>query len=544
MKALNRLTTRRFPATDVYTIDQARELSLLSRALGRQLGMLIDRKGRVDMVLVGEAGGILIPELPRARSGADRLRGLRLLHTHLTPDGLSQEDLMDLLFLRLDAIIVLTVNPDGDPVQWQEAHLLPTPVAGQPYRVEQLRPWDQTRAHFAATAEALEEELARRSDDTREASDAPRALLVSVAAQPRIIQERNLDELAELARTAGLVVAGRMVQRVAQVNPKFILGKGKMAELEVLALEGRAGILVFDGELSPAQLHNLADITERKVLDRTQLILDIFAQHAVTRAGKLQVELAQLRYTQPRLTGKNRAMDRLMGGIGGRGPGETKLETDRRRSRERMARLRKELDQLRRQRAFTRSRRARRGIPLAALVGYTNAGKSTLLNNLTRSEVLAENKLFATLDPTTRRLRFPAEREIILADTVGFIRNLPRELMDAFRATLEELESADLLVHVADASHPDLLQQITSVETILEELELQHMPRILLLNKWDLLDVPARAELADAFPHAIPVSARTGDGLKRLLEVLENMLLSTQQTQLLIPFEEGGPVLQ
>lgn len=544
MKALNRLTTRRFPATDVYTIDQARELSLLSRALGRQLGMLIDRKGRVDMVLVGEAGGILIPELPRARSGADRLRGLRLLHTHLTPDGLSQEDLMDLLFLRLDAIIVLTVNPDGDPVQWQEAHLLPTPVAGQPYRVEQLRPWDQTSAHFAATAEALEEELARRSDDTREASDAPRALLVSVAAQPRIIQERNLDELAELARTAGLVVAGRMVQRVAQVNPKFILGKGKMAELEVLALEGRAGILVFDGELSPAQLHNLADITERKVLDRTQLILDIFAQHAVTRAGKLQVELAQLRYTQPRLTGKNRAMDRLMGGIGGRGPGETKLETDRRRSRERMARLRKELDQLRRQRAFTRSHRARRGIPLAALVGYTNAGKSTLLNNLTRSEVLAENKLFATLDPTTRRLRFPAEREIILADTVGFIRNLPRELMDAFRATLEELESADLLVHVADASHPDLLQQITSVETILEELELQHMPRILLLNKWDLLDVPARAELADAFPHAIPVSARTGDGLKRLLEVLENMLLSTQQTQLLIPFEEGGPVLQ
>ena len=268
MKALNRLTTRRFPATDVYTIDQARELSLLSRALGRQLGMLIDRKGRVDMVLVGEAGGILIPELPRARSGADRLRGLRLLHTHLTPDGLSQEDLMDLLFLRLDAIIVLTVNPDGDPVQWQEAHLLPTPVAGQPYRVEQLRPWDQTSAHFAATAEALEEELARRSDDTREASDAPRALLVSVAAQPRIIQERNLDELAELARTAGLAVAGRMVQRVAQVNPKFILGKGKMAELEVLALEGRAGTLVFDGELSPAQLHNLADITERTQIEK------------------------------------------------------------------------------------------------------------------------------------------------------------------------------------------------------------------------------------------------------------------------------------
>ena len=526
LNALNRLFNRRFPAEDVYTIDQARELALLSRALGRQVGLLIDRKGRVQMVLVGEAGSILIPELPRGRTGQERLRGLRLLHTHLSPDGISQEDLMDMLFLRLDAVIALSVNPTGDPVQWQAAHLLPSGVAGKPYHLDVPQPWDRTAAQFTATAEALEEELARRGEDAREATDAPRALLVSVAAQPRILQERNLDELAELARTAGLIVAGRMAQRVAQVNPRLILGKGKVAELEVLALQGRAGMLVFDGELSPAQLHNLADITERKVIDRTQLILDIFAQHAVTRAGKLQVELAQLRYTLPRLVGKNRAMDRLMGGIGGRGPGETKLETDRRKSRERMARIRKELDQLRRQRAFTRARRSRQGIPLAALVGYTNAGKSTLLNRLTRSDVLAENKLFATLDPTTRRLRFPAEREIILADTVGFIRNLPKELMDAFRATLEELEAADLLVHVADASHPDLLQQIAAVETILAEMELDRVPRLLVLNKWDQLATPARAELADAFPLALPVSAKSGDGLNYLLEQLETDLLT------------------
>ena len=460
------------------------------------------------MVLVGEAGSILIPELPRGRTGQERLRGLRLLHTHLSPDGISQEDLMDMLFLRLDAVIALNVNPTGDPVQWQAAHLLPSGAAGKPYHLDAPQPWDRTAAQFTATAEALEEELARRGEDAREAADAPRALLVSVAAQPRILQERNLDELAELARTAGLTVAGRMAQRVAQVNPRLILGKGKVAELEVLALQGRAGMLVFDGELSPAQLHNLADITERKVIDRTQLILDIFAQHAVTRAGKLQVELAQLRYTQPRLVGKNRAMDRLMGGIGGRGPGETKLETDRRKSRERMARIRKELDQLRRQRAFTRARRSRQGIPLAALVGYTNAGKSTLLNRLTRSDVLAENKLFATLDPTTRRLRFPAEREIILADTVGFIRNLPKELMDAFRATLEELEAADLLVHVADASHPDLLQQISAVETILAEMELDRVPRLLVSNKWDQLRPgPGRAG-AGRLPLAPPVSGQ------------------------------------
>lgn len=526
LNALNRLFNRRFPAEDVYTIEQARELALLSRALGRQVGLLIDRKGRVQMVLVGEAGSILIPELPRGRTGQERLRGLRLLHTHLSPDGISQEDLMDMLFLRLDAVIALNVNPTGDPVQWQAAHLLPSGAAGKPYHLDAPQPWDRTAAQFTATAEALEEELARRGEDAREAADAPRALLVSVAAQPRILQERNLDELAELARTAGLTVAGRMAQRVAQVNPRLILGKGKVAELEVLALQGRAGMLVFDGELSPAQLHNLADITERKVIDRTQLILDIFAQHAVTRAGKLQVELAQLRYTQPRLVGKNRAMDRLMGGIGGRGPGETKLETDRRKSRERMARIRKELDQLRRKRAFTRARRSRQGIPLAALVGYTNAGKSTLLNRLTRSDVLVENKLFATLDPTTRRLRFPAEREIILADTVGFIRNLPKELMDAFRATLEELEAADLLVHVADASHPDLLQQISAVETILAEMELDRVPRLLVLNKWDQLAAPARAELADAFPLALPVSAKSGDGLNSLLEQLETDLLT------------------
>lgn len=526
LNALSRLFNRRFPAEDVYTIEQAREMALLSRALGRQVGLLIDRKGRVQMVLVGEAGGILIPELPRGRTGQERLRGLRLLHTHLSPDGISQEDLMDMLFLRLDAVIALSVNPTGDPVQWQAAHLLPSGAAGRPYHLDAPQPWDRTAAQFTATAEALEEELARRGEDAREATDAPRALLVSVAAQPKVLQERNLAELAELARTAGLTVAGRLAQRVAQVNPRLILGKGKVAELEVLALQGRAGMLVFDGELSPAQLHNLADITERKVIDRTQLILDIFAQHAVTRAGKLQVELAQLRYTQPRLVGKNRAMDRLMGGIGGRGPGETKLETDRRKSRERMARIRKELDQLRRQRAFTRARRSRQGIPLAALVGYTNAGKSTLLNRLTRSDVLAENKLFATLDPTTRRLRFPAEREIILADTVGFIRNLPKELMDAFRATLEELEAADLLVHVADASHPDLLQQIAAVETILAEMELDRVPRLLVLNKWDQLAAPARAELADAFPLALPVSAKSGDGLNYLLEQLETDLLT------------------
>ncbi|WP_301097964.1 GTPase HflX, partial [uncultured Desulfovibrio sp.] len=461
---------------------------------------------------------------------ASRLRGLRLLHTHLSPEGLTEEDLMDLLFLRLDAIIALCVDPEGGPVRWQAATLAPGGAAeagAPPCRLEEPRPWDRTTADFAARAAEIESALtalpaAPAAAHGDAAPRAGRALLVSVAAEPRPVQEQHLTELAELARTAGLAVCGRIIQRVTRPDPRSILGKGKLAELEVTALRENADILVFDGELSPAQIHNLADITERKVIDRTQLILDIFAQHAASRAGRLQVELAQLRYVLPRLAGRNRALDRLMGGVGGRGPGESRLETDRRKVRERMTRLNHELEKLRRQRGL--ARRARRDIPLAALVGYTNAGKSTLLNTLTRSSVLAENRLFATLDPATRRLRVPGEREVVISDTVGFIRNLPRELVDAFRATLEELAAADFLIHVADASHPDLLQQIASVERILEDLELPAVPRVLVLNKWDRLPDPARAELAAAFPRAIPLSARTGQGLEALLHWLEREL--------------------
>lgn len=539
MKALTRLGQRRYSPVGGYSTEQARELAALSRLLSRQIGLVIDRQGRVEMVIVGDAASILIPELPRARTGAGRLRGLRLLHTHLTPEGLSHEDLMDLLFLRLDGIAVLTVDEFGAPQRFQNAHLLPAGLAEgaegsteEACRVEEAVPWDRVETDFAAEAEALEEEWSRLRDGATAAAGTTRAILVSVSPAPRPTQEAFLDELEELARTADVEVTGRLIQRVAGVNPRQILGQSKLAELEVLALRGQASLIVFDGELAPAQLHNLAEITERKVLDRTQLILDIFAQHATTRAGKLQVELAQLKYTLPRLAGRNagksRAMDRLMGGIGGRGPGETKLETDRRRIRERMTRIRKDLDDLRRQRAHTRARRNRQGLPVAALVGYTNAGKSTLLNALTRSDVLSENKLFATLDPTTRRLRFPEERELVLADTVGFIRNLPKELVEAFRATLEELESADLLLHVADAAHPDFDRQMESVENILADLDLSGIPRLLILNKWDAADADTRSALLAAYPQALPVSALTGAGLPRFSRELETRLFGVK----------------
>lgn len=529
LNAIERLYKRRFPREQIFSIEQAKELALLSRSINRQIGLLLDRNGKVELVLVGQANSIYIPELPYLPEG--RLRGLRLLHTHLDPAGLSQEDLMDMFFLRLDAVNVLTVSPDGAPMQWQGGWIMPPEppeeLLGIPGLEQQNgcalappRPWHFVDFDFAALSRAIESCLGAG----REGEIAKRAFLVSVSTEPLAIQERNLEELAELAISAGLEVGGSMIQRQARPDPGFILGKGKLMELEVQALNARAGMLIFDGELTPAQLHNLADISERQVIDRTQLILDIFAQHATTRAGRLQVELAQLAYAQPRLAGGSRAMDRLMGGIGGRGPGESKLEMDRRKSRERMARLRQELKKIRRQRCLERKKREINGVPVVALVGYTNAGKSTLLNILTSSGVKVEDRLFATLDPVTRRLRFPEEREITLADTVGFIRNLPRELMEAFRATLEELEVADLLIHVADASHPQLEQQLEAVETTLEELGLGEKPRLLALNKCDRLAPGEQEEIKVAWPNAILISGLKGDGLKKLLAGVEREL--------------------
>lgn len=537
LKGLQRLYGRRYPVQGGYSIEQARELAALSRVTGRQIALLLDRQGRPEMVIAGEPSSIFIPELSRTRQTQGRLRGLRILHTHLSDELLSQEDLMDMLFLRLDSFSVLTVNQYGEPLRFQTAHLLPPNPENDPYRIFDPVAWDRVDIDFAAQTLALEEELARTVEAVRETGPsqgavasgtgrAQRAVLVSVSTQPRVIQEQCIEELKELARSAGVECAGTMIQRVQSMNPRHILGKGKLAELEVLALRGNADLIVFDDELLPAQLAYLADITERKVLDRTQLILDVFAQRASTKAGKLQVEMAQLKYALPRLagSGRNRAFDRLAGGIGGRGPGETKLETDRRKIRDRIARIKGELDALRRQRAFVRARRAKTGIPLASLVGYTNAGKSTLLNVLTKSEVLAADKLFATLDTTTRRLRVPDEREVILADTVGFIRKLPKELKEAFRATLEELEAADLFIHVADASHPDLDRQIAAVSTILDDLELGNVPTILVLNKWDRVAEEEKEGILERYPGSQLVSALRGENLDGLAQAIASRI--------------------
>lgn len=504
--------------------------------------MLIDRRGRVEKVLLGDSSGLTMPDLPKART-TGHLRGLRLLHTHLNRALLNDEDCLDLVFLRLDNIAVISVDEWGEPAEFQYAHLLPFNEEGKAYEIYPALRWDQVDMDFLSEIEAIEDELVRTMGEGKinegvldtgldlkgniipdtGAGSTPetRAILVSVSTAPRVVQESELQELSELAATAGVLTVGTLTQRLRRINPRYIMGKGKLAELETLSLQTNAGIIIFDGELSPAQLRNLVEVTERRVVDRTQLILDIFAQRASTKAGQYQVELAQLQYTLPRLAGKSGiALDKLEGGIGGRGPGETKLETDRRRIRSRITRIKEDLKKLRRQRSYARDRRQKSNISIASLVGYTNAGKSTLLNILTDSKVFAENKLFATLDPTTRRLRFPEERDMIITDTVGFIRSLPQELMEAFQATLEELEQADLLLHVADVSHFELDLQIKAVNKILKDLEFEDKALLLILNKVDLISDEDRRALETLYPDAIFISALGRENLNELTDAI------------------------
>ena len=479
------------------TAEFARQLGELSHEIRRQIGVLIDRKGHVQYVMVGDNRGRELPEFKRVRVASGRFRGLRCVHTHLRGEQLTQDDLTDLALLRLDLMAAIDVDATtGLPGVVYAAHLLPLHAgelddAGTPdlYGFLEPRVPSQLDHDFLALINSLEDEMARNRRTVRLAEVRDRTILVGVATGPLSDAEESMDELAELAASAGVVVQDKIIQRRSAIDPRTVLGKGKLDELIIRSLQLGADMLVFDSELSPAQVRSLSETTDLKIIDRAQLILDIFAQRAQSKEGKIQVELAQLKYLLPRLiAGQDSAFSRLAGGIGGRGPGETKLETDRRRVRDRINRLEKEIEEQRQRRQERRKARSRQGLPVISIVGYTNAGKSTLLNALTKSEVHAEQRMFATLDPTSRRLRLPREQEVIINDTVGFIRALPPDLLSAFRATLEEISGSGLLIHAVDASNPRWPQQIQSVKRILEELKLSEIPVILALNKADLLD--------------------------------------------------------
>jgi GTP-binding protein HflX len=524
LHALRRTYRRRVDPGQVISPELARHLAEVSHETGRQVGVLIDRKGEVEWVIVGDARKLDLPDVGRGRAGSHRLRGLRLVHTHLDGEPLSRDDHTDLALLRLDLVAALEVREGGLPGQVHLAWLLPENPSGALWQDERAASVHELGYDALGGSLALEEEFAR-ARTARRTGGRERAILVGVSGRTRGRDEgeASLAELKELARTAGVEVVDATLQHRREIDPRTLIGKGKLQDILLRSMQLMADLIVFDANLSPSQAIHIAEATSLKILDRTQLILDIFAQRAQSADGKLQVELAQLKYLYPRLVGRDDSLSRLAGGIGGRGPGETKLEIDRRRVRDRITALERRIEALSQDRSLRRRQRNQRGLPVLSIVGYTNAGKSTLLNALTDSAVLAEDKLFATLDPTSRRLRFPRDREVIITDTVGFIRDLPRDLVAAFRATLEELEDADLLLHVVDAADPRREAQARAVEAILGELGLGGTRRLLVLNKVDRLP-PGEGEALAHQVDGVAVSAATRAGLPALLHRCDRLL--------------------
>ncbi len=487
MKRLERCASRRIDPSEVISPELARELAELSDEFNRQVGVLISRKGAVELVIVGDHRHIMIPDLGLGRTVGGRLKGLRCVHTHLTPEKISQDDLMDLLFLRLDLMGVVQVK-DGLPSLLRSVYLNPSTQSGEDFGyLKPVHPANQT-GDVRELIDSLEQEFTRLKPLKDVDKGRDRAILISVTTRSKAQAADSMDELRELVRSADVTVLDTVIQRRHKVNPKFILGTGKLSDIMLMALRHHANLLIFDQELNPSQVNSITKHTAIRVVERSQLILDIFARRALSREGRLQIEMAQLKYLRPRLGLRDDSLSRLTGGIGGRGPGETKLEIDRRRINDRLARLGKDLKKIGKERYHRRSRRRKKDLPVMSLVGYTNAGKSTLLNGLTKSKILAEDKLFATLDPTSRRLRFPEDVEVIITDTVGFIRHLPSELMQAFKATLEELHEADLLLHIIDLANPQFERHMQVVDDILHDLDLNHIPVLRVFNKIDQVD--------------------------------------------------------
>jgi GTPase len=540
----------------VTTPEFAQRLAAISTDIKQPVCTYLNRRGQVIRVGVGTPSQTKIPPLELPRYGAERLSGIRCIATQLKSETPRESALTAMVIQRLDALVVLTVTESGFQrrgggatgyvKETYLAHLLPPTEQ----RIQSLNDHPQpsgtelgwslsppmsldmlTQQDFWDLVEGLESEFRREFVAQQVDAEQERVLIVGLWTDD-ISKERFEDGLAEIARlveTAGGEVLQTMQQKRSQPHPQTVVGAGKVQEIALSVQTLGANLVVFDRDLSPAQVRNLESETGVRVVDRTEVILDIFAQRAQSRAGKLQVELAQLEYMLPRLTGRGQAMSRLGGGIGTRGPGETKLETERRAIQRRITRLQQEVNQLQAHRTRLRQRRQNQEIPTVAVVGYTNAGKSTLLNTLTNAEVYTADQLFATLDPTTRRLSIShavtgEPIEILLTDTVGFIHELPPPLVDSFRATLEEVTEADALLHLVDLSHPAWPSHIRSVMTILSQMPITPGPILVAFNKIDRVDGETLALAREEFPQAVFICASDRIGLETLRQKLAQLV--------------------
>jgi len=523
IRRIENLYRRRLPPQFLVTFELASDISKLSHEIRRQIGLLINRQGKIAFVIVGNFQGIVIPDTSEYRTAPGRLKGLRCIHTHLNNEPLTRDDLTDLALLRLDIMAAITMTKEGYLHQVHVGHILPNSSAGKPFQIfKPLKP-NELDIGCLDLIHSLEAELAHVKSLYEANTGKERALLVSVTTTSKQPAMDSLEELEELADSSGIEIVGTVLQQRRKVDSKFLMGPGKLQDLIILALQKGATLIIFDQELNPAQIRAITNQIDLKIIDRTQLILDIFAQRAQTKEGKLQVEHAQLKYLLPRLVTKNTAMSRLTGGIGGRGPGETKLEINRRRVYDRITQLENGLSLVRKHRKQQKAKRNKRGLSVISIIGYTNAGKSTLLNTLTKSNVHTESRLFATLDPSSRRLKFPKDIEVIITDTVGFIKNLPKDLMVAFRATLEELDSANLLLHVIDISNPRFEDQVKSVDRILADLNLHNISLIRVLNKKDLVDEETINRLSRTLG-GTAISAKVGSTLMPLIKKMETSI--------------------
>jgi GTP-binding protein HflX len=534
VRAVAKLFQRSVAPDEIVSLELAREMVSLGESLRRRVGVLINRQGRIEEVILGTKEILFLPDLGRYRLGRARLRNLRLVFTDLSNNReeatIPYDIYTDLERLRFDSVV--GVRGARNRVSMAYAYLIPANGSeNATTHTELVSDLGALEFDFREFIDSVEQSLAAEVAQL-DADDQVGAVIVGVYDKADDDPVVSQLELRELARTAGVKIVDAVIQK-RRADPKTYIGSGKLEELVIRCIRLGADMLIFDTELKPSQWRAITNSTELKVLDRSMLILDIFAQRAQSSEGRLQVELAQLKYNLPRLVDQDSGLSRLSGGIGGRGPGETKLEIGRRRIRDKISELERRIEKVRSARDFRRTRRRENQLQLVSVVGYTNVGKSTLFNLLTGSAVTAENKLFATLDPSQRRLYLPPTipledggvgRTVIMSDTVGFIRKLPKELESAFQATLEELYEASLLVHVVDASDRDAVGKYNAVRGILDQMELGDAPELVVLNKIDAADGES-VRILQAELSGVAVSAARRIGMGELLKAIESRLL-------------------